>query len=118
MKKVVGPSEGKDNLLNIILDYCSLIKAKFSNGKHTSNILNLMSKITVTFHTLDESVEKILHLMKKYHKMIEKILLNLYNLFKNNYRSLKNNRSIRYKNFSGCKDCLIRALYRRKIYYI
>ena len=39
-----------------------------------------MSKITgyvpQEVFILDESVEKILHLMKKYHKMIEKILLN------------------------------------------
>ena len=126
---IVGPSgAGKTTLLNIILGLLQPDKGKILiNGKHTSNILNLMSKITgyvpQEVFILDESVEKNITLDEKIsqndRKNIIKILkqVNLYELFKNNYRSLKNKigqSGIRISGGQRQRLSLARALYQKK----
>lgn len=126
---IVGPSgAGKTTLLNIILGLLEPDKGKILiNGKQTNNILKVMSKITgyvpQEVFILDESVEKNITLNEKIsqndRKNIIKILkqVNLYELFKNNYRSLKNKigqSGIRISGGQRQRLSLARALYQKK----
>ena len=126
---IVGQSgAGKTTLLNIILGLLEPNTGKIKiNGTEINNMLEVMNKITgyvpQEVFILDESIEKNITLNEKIshndRRKIVKILkqVNLYEIFKNNQRSLKNKigqSGIRISGGQRQRLALARALYQRK----